>query len=464
MLFNTYSFLFVFLPAVLAIYWRAPNGRPRQWVLFLASYVFYGVWSIKFAGLMLATTSVDYLTARRIEDTDSPNARRGWLALSMTFNLGVLAIFKYYDFFARSLDLLPGAPHLPLLRLALPIGISFYTFESMSYTIDVYRREIRALRTFLDYGHFVTMFPRLVAGPIVRYADLRHELAVIPSSLAPRAASLAVRFFVVGLAKKVLIADVLATRIVDPLFGPERVTHLTAAEAWLAALGYTAQLYYDFSGYSDMAVGLGHAFGLELPRNFNLPYGATNIGEFWRRWHISLSSWLRDYLYIPLGGNRGSAVRTSVNLFLTMLLGGLWHGANWTFIIWGTMHGAALVLYNQVLRGTRLALATPTVIARLATMAVVVGAWVEFRAASAAEASFVYQAMFGAHGLGLAALRAYAAPAVFIFGALALATRIDTYDLVSRPPRRWSALLAACTATLCILRLSAPSPFLYFQF
>jgi alginate O-acetyltransferase complex protein AlgI len=454
MLFNSVAFLICFAPVVYGLYWAIPGQHSRKVLSLVASYLFYGVWSAKFAALMLATTSVDFFTARWIEDSQSAARRKALLAVSMTVNLGVLAVFKYWDFFASSINDVAPAPFVPLLRVALPIGISFYTFESMSYTIDVYTGRTKALRSFLDYGHFVTMFPRLVAGPIVRYSDVAEQLRVLPRKLSATIKLEALHFFTLGLAKKVLIADVIAARIVDPLFA--RATSLQLVEGWLAALGYTAQLYFDFSGYSDMAVALGLLLGFRFTRNFQLPYQSENIAEFWRRWHISLSTWLRDYLYIPLGGNRGSRER---NLFLTMLLGGLWHGANWTFVLWGAYHGAALIVHSRARAAVRLS--RPA--ARALTFFVVVLGWVMFRADSVRHAGHVYAAMVGARGLGLAALATHKFVAVWLVVALALSMWKDTYD-APIPRNARQALVLSALLTICLLRLDVPSPFLYFQF
>ncbi len=460
MLFNSHAFLFVFLPLTLLAYWRTESRDLRKVILVSASYVFYGVWSIKFAFLMLATTSVDYWTATQIEDATKQTARRFWLALSLACNLGVLGVFKYYDFVAGSINDVVAQPLLPLLHVALPIGISFYTFESMSYTIDVYRREVTALRRFIDYAHFVTMFPRLVAGPIVRYRDMAEQIRTLPARLAPEVLPEALHLFTLGLAKKVLIADLLASKLVDPAFHSPGA--LTASEGWAAALGYTAQLYFDFSGYSDMAVGLALLVGFRLPRNFNLPYAAENVSDFWRRWHISLSTWLRDYLYIPLGGNRVPPWRRHLNLFLTMLLGGLWHGANWTFVIWGAYHGLALALYNgKLARAAWL----PRWGAIAVTFIVVVFGWVMFRAASVGDALSVYRAMLGAGGLGATYLRSHVTWLCLLSVALFVAPRFDTTDLWPRMRTRWHwAAIEAVVFVLCLSRLTVPSPFLYFQF
>ncbi|MDQ2730043.1 MAG: MBOAT family protein [Armatimonadota bacterium] len=458
MLFNSNLFLFVFLPVVLVVYWLLPSIRLRKGWSIAASYVFYGAWSAKFALLMLLTTSVDYFTAQKLEDARREEARRGWLALSLIVNLGVLGFFKYYNFFAGSLHRLAPGVHLPFLNVILPIGISFYTFESMSYTIDVYRREIPAVRRFIDYAHFITMFPRLIAGPIVRYKQMAEQLHSIPKAIPYENVVEAIHFFTLGLAKKVLLADSLSTHLVVPLF--QQSDSLQVTSAWAAALAYAGQLYFDFSGYSDMAVGLGLLLGFRFPRNFNMPYRAENIADFWRRWHITLSSWLRDYLYIPLGGNRKGPLRTGINVFITMLLGGLWHGANWTFVLWGAYHGFALLLYRAgPARWPRI----PRGLAVAGTFLTVVLGWVLFRSASITEALHIYGAMIGLHGVGLLWVRTHLRHVLLLTGILAIAFVGDTYSW--RPPlrRRW-AILQGLLLTLCITRLAAPSPFLYFQF
>jgi alginate O-acetyltransferase complex protein AlgI len=301
------------------------------------------------------------------------------------------------------------------------------------------------------------MFPRLVAGPIVRYVDLEEQLHQEHRSLDAARIAEAIHFFAFGLAKKVLIADFIATRLVDPLFTSHEAHGFFAA--WAAALGYTAQLYFDFSGYSDMAVGLGYLVGFRLPRNFNLPYRAATISDFWRRWHISLSTWLRDYLYIPLGGNRGSPARTRLNLFLTMLLGGLWHGANWTFVLWGAWHGLALLVDHATAKRRSL----PISVEHLLTMLVVVVGWVMFRADNVQSALQVYRGMLGLSGFDVGFLTAHLVPMVFLTGALVLSVMPDTEDF-RLPVRPAVAVALAAVFAVCLSRLTLPSPFLYFQF
>ncbi|HEY3368280.1 MAG TPA: MBOAT family protein [Symbiobacteriaceae bacterium] len=457
MLFNSFRFLFVFLPVVLGVYWLTPSLTWRKYVSVVASYIFYGVWSPKFALLMLFTTSVDFFTARLIDDTGNVRRRKFWMMVSMISNLGVLGIFKYYNFFAESFNAVaPGL--VPLLHVVLPIGISFYTFESMSYTIDVYRGKIPALRHFIDYAHFVTMFPRLVAGPIARYTDMASQLQALPRWLPAETVVEAIHFFALGLAKKILIADYLAAKLVNPLFSAPGGLHFFSG--WGAALAYTAQLYFDFSGYSDMAVGLALLLGFRLPRNFFLPYASRSIAEFWRRWHISLSTWLRDYLYIPLGGNRGGAARTQLNLFLTMLLGGLWHGASWTFVIWGAYHGGALLVHRVVSARFR---PLPRWLGLAGTFLIVVVGWVMFRMPTLGAALQVYRAMLGLNGLGGAWLMANRYRLAILAASLCLSFTLDTYEFRPAPRLRW-AVAYGLVLVACLTQFSAPSPFLYFQF
>jgi alginate O-acetyltransferase complex protein AlgI len=459
MLFNSYGFIFIFFPIFMLIYWSLRSQDARKVTSLCASYVFYGAWSWKFAALMLGTTSIDFFAARVIDRQANQRIRKALLLASMTVNLGVLAIFKYYGFFANSVNaILPDAA-LPVANIVLPIGISFYTFESMSYTVDVYRRKVPALERFLDYAHFVTMFPRLVAGPIVRYRQLAEDLRQMPRRLSAEQVLEGLRFFTIGIGKKVIIADTLARHLVDPAF--QQASMLKLVSSWAAASAYAGQLYFDFSGYSDMAVGLALLMGLRLPRNFQLPYAATNLIDFWRRWHISLSTWLRDYLYVPLGGNRKGTGRKYINMFLTMLLGGLWHGANWTFVVWGGYHGILLVFTHVAQDRSRFQV--PRVLSISLTFVAVVIGWVIFRAESLATALDVYRAMSGMNGLGLEWVR----PNIMILGLLAVALglsfSIDTYELPPARQLRWTVVEAVVLA-LCVAHLAVPSPFLYFQF
>lgn len=455
-LFNTFCFLFVFLPVVLAVYWSIPRRGGKLAWLTLSSFVFYGFWDVRFVLLLIASAAVDFVAGLRMS---RPGARRRvWLVASMTFNLGMLGFFKYAGFFttnARSLfDLAGLGLELPAISVVLPVGISFYTFQTMSYTIDVYRGDVEHTRSFLKYLTYVTMFPQLVAGPIVRYRTVADQLDQVPRR--PRAQMFASGFtlFVIGLAKKVLVADTIASRI-DPIWAD--TANLTAGAGWAAALGYSLQLYYDFSGYSDMAIGIGGMLGFVYPVNFRAPYKALNPSDFWTRWHVTLSTFLRDYLYIPLGGNRHGAGRTHVNVMVVMLLGGLWHGAAWTFVIWGAYHGLLIVVY----RWTRSIWdAAPKVVQRLWTFFLVVVGWVTFRAPDMATALDVYGAMFldlvPTDHRGLLAGLAAAVVATMLLRS----TAEMRFALSTRRALVVGALFVASAVALA----SNDSPFLYYQF
>ncbi len=466
MLFNSYVFLLGFLPAVLAAWWLLPSPRARLGLLTAASYFFYGWWDWRFVPLMIASTSADYVAGRYLGRTTDAGRRRTCLVLLLVFNLGILAVFKYHDFFVQSLTGLGRAlgadVNLPLLRLVLPVGISFYTFNSISYTIDIYRGVLRPARSLLEFSAFVAMFPHLVAGPIVRYADMAPQFERLEPRPTAAAWATGCWFLVAGMVKKVLIADVLAEQFVTPLW--HQVSRLDAMEAWVAVLAYTLQIYFDFSGYSDMAIGLAFLLGFRFPQNFNAPYQSSNIGEFWRRWHMSLSFWLRDYLYLPLGGNRGSRLRTIRNLVVVMFLGGLWHGAAWTFVVWGLYHGA-LLAGHAVLRA-RGWVPRSRPLAVLATFLAVMVGWVFFRSESLPQAMQLLAVMAGVRAGegGNLALSETPLAGLVLVGGLAVAWLLpDTWHW--RLPRtRLAALILALLLTLCVFRFASPSPFLYFQF
>ena len=341
MLFHTQQFLF-FFAVVFALYWAMPWPRARVWLLVVASFYFYVSWNAWLAALIGASAIVDYVLGRLIEGAAEPR-RKLLLVFSITWNLGQLAYFKYANFFLDSLAQLLSAaglhPSLPTLSIILPIGISFYTFEAISYTVDVYRGRIPAERNLINFVLFITFFPRLIAGPIIRgrqfLPQVRREKHWDWARL-----QLGANFFLLGLIKKLVIADRLAV-FVDPVYANPAA--YSSAAAWVAVFAYAIQIYCDFSGYSDMAVGLGHALGYKLPQNFRMPYFAPNIIELWGRWHISLTSWLRDYLFIPLKGWRPTRARLIWGVLITMTLCGLWHGARWTFVMFGLIHGCLLI-------------------------------------------------------------------------------------------------------------------------
>ncbi len=485
MVFSSELFLFYFLPCALMVYYLA-HGRGRNAVLTVISYLFYGWANPLFMVLMLASTVVDYVCGRTMTggfgiprgrdlpllEPNSPRSRRQRVAvfISILSNLSLLGFFKYFNFatdnYNTVVDLL-GIPGLSLdlaLRITLPLGISFYTFQSMSYTIDVYRGKARAIRNIIDFACYVSMFPQLVAGPIVRFSDVADQLRRRSHTFEKFSRGIA--FFGLGLAKKIILANSCG-KVADLAFG---AGSLGAFDAWYGAVAYAFQIYFDFSGYSDMAIGLGLMLGFVFPKNFDSPYQSQSITEFWRRWHISLSSWLRDYLYIPLGGNRHGPYRTYVNLAIVMLLGGLWHGAAWNFVIWGALHGGMLAverangrraLYWKLPKPLRVAL----------TFLIVVFSWVFFRSETLADAGRYMGTMFGlgsaqagADLLGGIMYQPYYV-GVFAFAALVVWGAPQTWDFSrSITPVKAAVTVAVMWLSLALLFTQSFNPFIYFIF
>lgn len=349
MLFNSWEFA-AFFVVVLTLYYALAH-RWQNVLLLLASYAFYGAWDWRFLALLWTSTVVDFIAAHKLDRAETKRARRGWLGVSLATNLGILGFFKYFNFFLDSavdgLDAIGVRADVAVLQVVLPVGISFYTFQTLAYTIDVYRGEQKPTRNWVAFALYVAYFPQLVAGPIERAKRLLPQLES-PRRVTNDDLSAGAQLLLWGYVKKVVIGDSLA-RYVDTIYNaPGDFDRMTL---WLGMYAFTIQLYCDFSGYSDIARGTSRLVGVKLMENFRQPFLTPNITEFWRRWHVSLSTWLRDYVYIPLGGNRVSPVRQYVNLFLTFVLGGLWHGANWTFVIWGALHGAFLCIHRLWLRG-----------------------------------------------------------------------------------------------------------------
>lgn len=342
MVFNSLTFV-VFFALVLALHAMPFGWTTKKVNLLLASYIFYAAWNPPFVILLWISTAVDWWAAGRIARTEDPLRRRSLLAVSLLANLGLLGYFKYGGFltanFARALGTLGVEWQAPAWDIVLPVGISFYTFQTMSYTLDVYLRRAAPAKSLLDFSLFVTFFPQLVAGPIVRPTDLIPQFAT-PRVASPRQLGWGLMLMVLGLFEKIVLADGLLAPVADKVFETGELLH--PGDAWLGTLAFSGQIFCDFAGYTTCAIGIALALGFSLPDNFRFPYAAIGFSDFWRRWHISLSTWLRDYLYVPLGGNRKGEGRTYVNLMLTMLLGGLWHGAAWTFVVWGGLHGAYL--------------------------------------------------------------------------------------------------------------------------
>ena len=412
MLFNSYVFILAFLPVTLLVFYAiGSSNRHRTAIAWLvaASLFFYGWWNPAYVSLIIASILINYALGARI-GSERPNANlnRSYLILGIVFNLGLLGYFKYANFFVDNLHVLTGVT-IDLPSIVLPLAISFFTFQQIAYLVDAYQGKTREYN-FLHYCLFVTFFPQLIAGPIVHHKEMLPQFSTDRTyriDLSMLAAGITV--FFVGLFKKTILADGVAAFSTPVFDAAASGTALTLFEAWGGALAYTYQLYFDFSGYSDMAVGLGLMFGIRLPLNFYSPYKATNIVDFWRRWHITLSRFLRDYLYIPMGGNRKGPFRRYVNLLLTMFLGGLWHGAGWTFVLWGGLHGFYLVV-NHAWQGLRKRAAFGSngyagswsrVAGGTITFVAVVIAWVLFRADGLDSALEMYRAMFGLNGLSL---------------------------------------------------------------
>ena len=479
MVFSSHLFLFYFLPVVLAFYYASPR-RGKHVILTLMSYVFYGWANPYFVVLMFASTVIDYgcglVIARPagsgLLDRDEPRSRlqRAALTLSICSNLSLLGFFKYFNFGLDNYNALMAAAGLGHLqwdtffRVTLPLGISFYTFQSMSYSIDVYRGEARAIRNFTDFACYVAMFPQLVAGPIVRFHEVADQLSNRTHTMEKFARGVA--FFSCGLAKKILIANACG-KVADVCF---EAGSLLPGDAWYGLGAYSFQIYFDFSAYSDMAIGLGLMFGFVFPKNFDSPYHAQSITELWRRWHLSLSNWLRDYLYIPLGGNKKGEARTYANLAMVMLLGGLWHGASWNFVLWGAIHGGMLAfertqgkdsVYRRLPRTLRIVL----------TFFITSIAWVFFRAPSLDRALGYLADMVGLGavqaGAGLVGGLIYHP---YYLGAMILAAALvwaapQTWDFSRRitwPKAAWCMGLLGIS--VAVMTTQAFNPFIYFIF
>jgi alginate O-acetyltransferase complex protein AlgI len=465
MLFNTPQF-FAFLAIVLILFYSAPRVL-RKYILLAASYFFYMSFIPKFILLLLSLTAIDYTAARWIARTRSPHARKAALVISLSANLGLLGFFKYYNFFAANIAHLFHKPSDAFaLSIILPLGISFHTFQSMSYVIDVYRNEQQPITNPIDYALFISFFPQLVAGPIVRarefFGDLYHWKR--PSSDDVLRGLL---LLLLGLAKKMVMADQFA-QIANGYF-QDMSKHPGAVPAWSAVIAFGIQIYFDFSGYTDMAIGMAKLLGFHFPVNFRRPYLASSITDFWHRWHISLSRWLRDYLYIPLGGNRHGRLETYRNLMLTMLLGGMWHGASWNFLVWGGYHGALLSLERMFRRKNAPEGSSWTALYPLKaviTFALVMIGWVFFRAATFHDSLYVlHQMFFVLHGRQL--IPSWLKDLALITLLLALfEEKKEWFEKIAIGPA-W-AYGAVCAILLLSVELigytEAAVPFVYFQF
>ncbi|MCH7787943.1 MAG: MBOAT family protein [Acidobacteria bacterium] len=473
MTFNSVTFL-VFFALVLGVYWMVAP-RWRNPILLVSSYVFYGWWDWRFLGLLVISTLVDFTVGRKLYRAKTDRRRGQLLTVSLVVNLGILGIFKYFNFFVDgAVDLLNslGVEANPTtLKVVLPVGISFYTFQTISYTFDIYRRRLEPTNDLIAFGTYVSYFPQLVAGPIERAQNLMPQILdpvrSFPDDQGRREAA---RLILVGLIKKVVLADGVA-RLSNEAFS--QADSASAVVLVVGVVAFAIQIYGDFSGYTDIARGVSKLLGIDLMVNFTQPYLSRNITEFWRRWHISLSNWLRDYLYISLGGNRSGTLRTYRNLMITMLLGGLWHGASWNFVIWGGLHGIYLVIH-KLMRGGEVDPSEPRwsqIGSILLTNVAVLFAWVFFRAANFTEAIDVI--------VGIVTLRGGSAERYDVLILIGYATATIALDLVERrrsvanaasiPPRRFGpmtsgALVATMLVAVVVWSGGTPVPFIYFQF
>ena len=467
MLFNTVQF-FVFFAIVIGAHYSAPRAL-RKYILLAASYVFYMAWNPLFVPLLLTLTAVDYVAAMWMERVTNVRRKKALLILSLAANLGFLAFFKYYNFLAGLVAQTFGlAPDSFAFSIILPLGISFHTFQSMSYVVDVYRGKQQAIRNPIDYALFIAFFPQLVAGPIVRagefFADFYHWRRPNPEEVLRGAL-----WMLFGLVKKIALADQFA-QISDAYFG-NLAMHPGPTAAWSGTFAFAMQIFFDFSGYTDMAIGMALLLGFHFPVNFRRPYLAFSVTEFWHRWHISLSRWLRDYLYIPLGGNRYGAWNTYRNLMLTMLLGGLWHGASWNFVIWGGYHGALLSLERIV--GRKRFLDQPGLLlypmrAALTFVLVIVG-WVFFRAVNLSDSLYVLGQMFSG-GWSAASVLIPRWLLVFVAVTTLIAVVEEKWELleqrISRGPAwAYAVLIIALLFSVELIGVTDKAvPFVYFQF
>ncbi|MFC1461549.1 MBOAT family O-acyltransferase [Verrucomicrobiota bacterium] len=495
MVFSSNLFLFYFLPTALLLYYIMPR-RAKHLALTILSYSFYGWANPFFMFLLLFSTVVDYFCGLVIAhegfawarfgrrgpehsgpaipllEPDRPRKRIQKIALivSICSNLGLLGFFKYFNFAVENMNDIAALIGMPWLRLdlafkvTLPLGISFYTFQSMSYTIDVYRGQAKALWNFIDFACYVSMFPQLVAGPIIRFSEIADQL--ISRSYTVQKFARGVAFLSLGLTKKILLANPCG-KIADVAFD---AVSIGVADAWYGAFAYAFQIYFDFSGYTDMAIGLGLMLGFVFPKNFDSPYLAESITDFWRRWHISLSSWLRDYLYIPLGGNRKGAARTYVNLAVVMLLGGLWHGASWNFVIWGGIHGM-LLGFERVRGKMSIYHKLPKALRIGATFLIVLIAWVFFRASDLPAALRYLAGMLGLAAIhenaGLLSGIVYQPYYLGTFCVAAVITWLGTQTWDWTRTITWPKVLVIillCVLSMLVLATQAYNPFIYFIF
>ncbi|HMF46402.1 MAG TPA: MBOAT family O-acyltransferase [Candidatus Udaeobacter sp.] len=473
MLFNSLTFV-VFFVVVVTVYWSIHSWQARKNLLVVASYIFYGAWNPPFAALLFSTTAMDFWLGRQMAKAKDQHAKRRWLVASVCMNLSMLGFFKYGNFLLENfqwllarIGIIYQPPHLDIL---LPVGISFYTFHSLSYTLDIYRGVLRPTKSLRDFVLAVSFFPQLVAGPIVRAGDFLPQL-LHPPRLKNGQFLWGLALMTMGLFEKIVLADTLLSGSADRIFGYPGP--LVALDSWAGVLAFAGQIFFDFAGYSLCAIGAALTLGFHLKDNFRFPYAAIGFSDFWRRWHISLSTFLRDYLYIPLGGNQVGPFRAALNLVIVMFLGGLWHGAAWTFVVWGLLHGSYLVIervFRVLFEHRPWASTLPVrVLAGFATYAAVCVAWVFFRASDFTIASRMLAGMFGqhAHGDAILSTRELLQIGGVTVGVLAMhwAMRDNTFETaVMRLPHWATAAIWSAMACAIIVTQGNSNAFIYFQF
>lgn len=465
MVFSSFTFLFIFLPLVLLTYFLVKKRQLRNIVLLAFSLIFYAWGEPVYVLLMLLSIIVNYFIALKIER--QKRGKKKWMIIDVIFNLGIIGFFKYGNFIIQNINSIFHS-NIGEMNLALPIGISFYTFQVLSYVIDVYRKTVPAQKSIVNLGMYVTLFPQLIAGPIVRYETVAEEIENRKENFDEVVEGLK-RFFI-GLGKKVLIANQMAL-IADTIYGGDLATTGTVT-LWLAAVSYTLQIYFDFSGYSDMAIGLGRMFGFHFLENFNYPYIAKSITDFWRRWHISLSTWFRDYVYIPLGGNRVSKLKWLRNILVVWLLTGLWHGASWNFILWGVYYGIILII-EKVFLG-KIIEKLPKFLQHIYALFFIIIGWVIFRVEDFSQMGIVFQKMFTWQASGIVdniilnfdIFSSLPYVLIGIIGSVPLLAKVrekrketSSYQIVSN---LWA--FGVFIVSICFLLVATYNPFIYFRF
>lgn len=468
MVFSSLTFMYIYLPIVLGVYFILPRKFKNLW-MFIAGLFFYAWGEPFYLWIMVLSTLIDYAAGYFMYKFDhSKKIRTICLLCSVVMNLSLLSIFKYSAFFITSINSLLGLS-ITVPSVALPIGISFYTFQSMSYTIDLYMRNISVQKNPITFATYVTLFPQIVAGPIVRYKDVQNEIET--RSININLVGQGVITFVKGLAKKVLLANNIGA--LWSTIKAQEITELPALTAWIGILAFTFQIYFDFSGYSDMAVGLGKVLGFNFPNNFNFPYISKSIAEFWRRWHITLGTWFREYVYIPLGGNRKGMLRTVINLFITWMLTGFWHGASWNFVIWGIYFGVLIILERLFLGN--LLKKIPAILQILYTFILVVFGWVLFEFDKMANVFAYFKAMFGGNSVPLANANTlyYLISYIIVFALCIFFSSDISKKIIDKISTRFPKFTKAITPVIIIILLlictaylvdATYNPFLYFRF